>query len=282
MISLAKRLLALLICFVTVSGSHPTVQNEYDLTDYYIEKLGLTIRLPSDAYITGRTVSPDYEPLEMFGMTASELEVQLKKGNIYCTALWFPEENDMTEIIVTMTQDDDSRAIFQLMDYDEFYLDSLAGSYAGYSEHGLNVNAAYNDASVVRTEQAAFIKANGVIVSGEAAEFHLHFMTVVNGQRIEITLVEHFFSDSAERPLSVRAENECLMNEIINSLAFDRIENETVAKNSSFVAGLIVISILSACLMAAYFISKYRAAKAITEAAEPTQDESCSDSEPNS
>lgn len=265
-----RRIIALLLCLMTVSGSQLPIKNDRPLSDHYIEKLGMTIALPTGAYVTGRTVSADYEPLELFGMTASQLEVELKKGNIYCTALWFPEENDMTEIVVTMTEDDDSRAIFQLRDYDDFYLGSLADSYANYSEHGLNVNAMYTDAEVVRNDQAALIKAHGVMFSEDAAENHLHYMTVVNGQRVEITLVEHFtVEEGVERPVTVSAANERMMDEIISRLAFDSLDNEFVAKNGSFVFGAVVVCVLSAAMIIAYFVSKYRAAR-LTAAARHT------------
>ena len=76
------RLAALLLCFMTVSGSQLSNLTERELTDVYIDSLALTIPLPEDAYVTDRTVSADYPPLEYFGMTAAQLEVELKKGNI--------------------------------------------------------------------------------------------------------------------------------------------------------------------------------------------------------
>ena len=264
--SAAVRFLALLLCLLTVSSSQlgePAVQ---ELNEFYIEKLGMTLPVPEYAHVTGRTVSQDFSPLGHFGMTAAELEVQLKKGNIYCVALWFPEDNDMTEIIVTMTEDDASNAIFQLRDYDDPYLDSLAGSYANYSELGLSVSAMYMDASVVKTEQAAYIKAHGVMLSDDAAENHLHYMTVVNGQRIEITLVEHYtLTEGSEKPLTVSAANEQLMDNIIDQLRFDSINNEFVAKNRSFVTTSVIIGVLSAGLVIAYFVSKLRVALAARE-----------------
>lgn len=258
------RFLAVLMCMLTVSGTQLPPQSEYELNGHYIEKLRMTIPLPADAYVTGRTVSPGYEPLELFGISAPELEVELKKGNIYCTALWFPEENDMTEIIVTMTEDSKSEAIFQLRDYDDYYLNSLAQSYASYSEQGLSVNAMYSDAVVFRTDQAVYIKAHGVMLSDEAAENHLHYMSVVNGQRVEITLVEHYsVSEDGERPLAVSAANELMMDDIIRQISYDSIDNEFVSKNRAFLSGVAVVGVLSAGLVAAYYISKYRLKKAL-------------------
>ncbi len=269
MVAMITRIIALLLCVMTVSGSQTATGQEHELVGQYIERLGMTIYLPAESYFTDRTVEDSYKPLELLGMSASQLEVELKKGNVYGTALWFPEENDMTEILVTMTEDDDSRAIFQLRDYDDFYLGSLAESYADYSEHGVNVSAMYSDASVVKTGQAAFIKAHGVILSPQAAENHLHYMTVVNGQRIEITLVEHYTNDeNTQRPLYVSEGNERMMEEIIETLVFDDIDNEFVAKNKNFVAGAVVISVLSLAMIVAYIVSRIRVSRALASAAQ--------------
>ncbi len=243
---------------LTVSSSQPPVVNLPEMIGFYIEKAGLTLLLPEEAYVTDRTVDSDYPPLERFGMTADQLEVRYKKGNIHCNAIWFPDDTDMTEIIVALTEDNDSRAIFNLRDYDRLYQQALADSYSQFSQQGLEVTAQYTDASLVDTEQAVFVRAPGTMRSPDAVERHLHYMTVVNGQRIEITLVEHGVPEEggADR---VSAENEAMMDEIIRTLRFDGLKNEFVAKNTRFMTGTYIVLTLSGVLIAAYIISKVRA-----------------------
>ena len=253
------RIIALLLTVLTVSGSQLSAEFSGSMREFYIEKLGLTMRFPAEAYVTDRTVDSDYPPLEHFGLTADQLEVQYKKGSIHCNAIWFPDGTDMTEIIVAMTEDDDSRAIFQLRDYDRLYQQALADSYSQFSQQGMDVSAQYTDASLVDVEQAVFVRAHGTRLSQDAEERHLHYMTVVNGQRIEITLVEH--CDLEEDGVrTVSAENEAMMDEIIRTMRFDELKNEFVAKNTRFMTGAYVVMILSALLIVSYLISRIRVA----------------------
>lgn len=255
-----SRLLLMLLCLVMVSSSQPPAVTAAELEDHYVDRLGMTISLPAEVYITGRTVRADYEPLEILGVTASQLEVEFKKGNIYCAAVWFPESTDMTEIVVTMTEDDDSGAIFQLKDYDRTYTQALADSYASFVQNGLEVSARYTEASVVDTEQAVFIRALGVMESQEASENHLHYMTVVNGMRIEITLVEHYSAaGKTAQSQRVTPENELIMDSVIDSIRFDKLENEFVAKNRGYVICACVIALMCVGLAVSYIMSKIKA-----------------------
>jgi len=258
-----KGLISVLLCICTVSGSSlPDVAPQMER--YHVEKAGMTISLPSQAHVTDRTVERDYAPLERFGMSADQLELQYKKGSIYCNAIWFPEDTEMTEILVTVSEDDDSRTIFQLDDFDQLHLQAMADSYASFIQQGQEVSAIYSSASVVRNNQAAFIKAHGARASDDAAENHLHFMTIVNGKRIGITLIEHCFSDQPYTGnLRVSEENEMLMDQIVSELTFDAIENEFVAKNKGYLAMSGVIIAVCTVLLAAYYISE-RKNKAVT------------------
>jgi len=277
------RLLAALLALLTVSGSQPSVKLSGETSDYYIEKLGLTLQLPAEAHVTDRTVDSDYPPLEHFGMSAQQLEVQYKKADIHCNAIWFPEDTDMTEIIVAMTEDDDSRAIFNLRDYDRLYQQALADSYSRFSQQGMEVSAQYTDASLVDTEQAVFVRAHGRKRSQDSEERHLHYMTVVNGQRIEITLVEHGAAEG-DGVRTVSAENQELMDEIIRTMRFDKLKNEFVAKNSRFMTGAYVVLSLSALLIISYIVGKVRATMAQKKAAAEADAESksASDEDENS
>jgi len=280
MMAVVFRLLAVLLCVLTVSGSQPPVVREMELRDVRVEKTGMTIQLPADAYVTGRSVSPDYEPLKQLGMTASQLEVEFRKGDIYCAAVWFPESTDMTEILVTVKEDDDSRAIFHLADYDQLYLTALADSYAAFSQQGLSVSARYTSAEVKRCGQAVYIKAHGVMDAQEASENHLHYMTVINGMRVEITLVEHYSQQGIPAQTQrVTADNEQMMDTIIESLRYDKLENEFMAKNKDFVVYAVLIVAASIGLIVAYIVSKVRAQG--TEPFAPTEPYAAEEEKPD-
>lgn len=276
--TLIIRFVAALLVFLTVSGGEPPVAASRSMSEFYIEKLGLTLRLPDEAYVTDRTVDSSYPPLEHFGLTADQLEVQYKKGNIHCNAIWFPDDTDMTEIIVAMTEDDDSRAIFQLRDYDRLYQQALADSYSQFSQQGMEVSAQYTDATLVDTEQAVFVRAHGSKRSQNAEERHLHYMTVVNGQRIEITLVEHCAPDD-NGVRTVSAENEAMMDEIIRTMRFDELKNEFVAKNTRFMTGTYIVLALSGMLIVSYIISKIRIVILQKKAEKPVSESEDSQSE---
>lgn len=255
-----RGLMALLLLIGTVSSSSvPAVGQE--LVPCYIEKAGMTISMPSEAFVTDRTVERDFAPLERFGMSADQLELQYKKGNIYCNAIWFPGDTEMTEIIVTISEDEDSRTIFHLGDFDELYLQTLADSYASFVQQGQSVSAIYTSASVVRNGQAAFIKAHGAMASDDAAENHLQYMTIVNGRRIGITLIEHCHAGPYTGNLRVSPENEQLMDSIIAGLSFDSVENEFVAKNKGYLTVSGIIIALCSALLVVYYLNGRAAAR---------------------
>lgn len=259
MTAIIKTLLSLVLCLCAVSSSSI---GGVQLEEHYVKKAAMTISYPDFAYVTGRTVESDFEPLEVFGMSADDLELQYKKGSIYSNAIWFPEDTRMTEILVTVTEDEDSRTIFQLGKLDPLYVQALADSYASFAQQGQEVSAIYSSASVVRHDSTAFIKAHGAMASDSAGENHLHYMTIVNGRRIGITLVEHLAADGPySGSLRVSAENEQLMDSIIADLRFDTIENAFVAKNRGFLVTSGIIIALCTALLVSYYISDYRAGK---------------------
>lgn len=243
MLSMLYRCIALFLCAAIVSGSQAPASAE--LTGHYLDKLEMTVSLPSDAYVTGTNVSKDFKPLEIFGMTASELEIKYKNANILCNAVWFGDESDMTEIIISMKSDESSKSLYNLNKADEYSIDRIERIYYGYqSDYG-----GFSDVSRFESEQALYIKVKGTINAETIMENHLQYMTVVNGKRYEISLIEHYgLFDENEQPMpaGVSEKNERMMDDIIHSLRFDRIKREFLEKNKSLV---IVISIgIALCL----------------------------------
>lgn len=230
------------------------------LTEYYVELVGMTIGAPSEAFVTDSRVSSSFEPLERYGMTAAELELRYKKAGICFNALWFPEDTDMTEIVVTVHEDKESRELFDLSAVDEYALKRLCKSYEGYMTGHTGVNALYTEATCCKNEQLVFIRASGAMISDAVRENHLQYMTVVNGRRYEFTLIEHLSGADEER-LCVSEENARLMDAVMQTVRFDRVEGEFLAKNRRFVVVVAACAVACAAMLCYVTVKRARVKK---------------------
>lgn len=216
-----------------------TIEDEFEYISCRVDALGMNIFLPSQAYITGRNVYPGFELLEVYGMSEAELEANFKSRNIYYNAMWYDSDADVTEVVISMTEDDTSRAIFNLSGASEEVLHQIEEKYMSYSDSSSAVaGARYSDVSRVSHEQALFFRAAGMVSNRSGRSNHLQYMTIVNGMRIEITLIEHFGISAeltGEEPTEVSPSHEAAMNTIIRSVEFDRIKSNFWQKNRGLV-----------------------------------------------
>jgi len=237
-----------------VSGSdnkESALTREY--TVHTISQLGLTIALPSEAYVSGRDVSEDFELLSIFQMSEGQLEANYKDRNIYYNAVWYDNFADVTEIVVKMTADDLSDRIFNLRYATQEQLDEIENLYMNYE---VNVNAVvgarYYDVSIIEHEQALFFRACGTVKNRSGRSNHLQYMTIVNGCRIEITLIEHFgINDelTGEEPEMIAEEHSQLMQEVIKSAKWERIRSNFLRQNRGAVFyGLIILAGMAAVI----------------------------------
>ncbi len=209
----------------TVSQSD--TENRY--TTHSIALLGLNIDLPADAYITDRNVPNDFELLEIYDISAAQLEANYMKRDIYYNAVWYDADADVTEIVVRMIKDKASAEIFDMNCASEEQLAEIEKLYGNYE---INIDAVvgahYNDVTLCEHEQALFFRAEGMVKNRSGRSNHLQYMTIINGCRIEITLIEHFGIEnelSGDEPEKVSEKHEETMEHIIGSVRWEKVRN---------------------------------------------------------
>jgi len=242
----------------TVSGNVPsdevntdsvhtnTTQTEVrEYVNHTIDALKMSLELPADAYVTDRSVPGDFELLELYGMSAAQLEANYKSRNIYYNAVWYDNYADVTEIVVKMTEDKISGEIYNLSKASEEQLEEIERLYLNYEENvNAVVGAKYFDVLRVEHEQVLFFRAAGVVNNRSGRSNHLQYMTIVNGCRIEITLIEHFGiveELSGEEPENISQQHVEMMEHIISTVRWEKIKNNFLQENR----GIIFYSIIA-------------------------------------
>lgn len=236
-------------------GSESVSQSPLTDTDgcvsFTVEALDLSIDLPAQAYITGRNVSRDFELLDVYGMSAAELEASYKMRNIYANAVWYDSDADATEIIIKMTRDETSEEIFDLSSAHEEQLERIRSLYLDYENGSSAITGAYySDVTMIENEQALFFCAEGVVDNRSGRSNHLQYMTIINGCRIEITLIEHFGVDSeltGDEPQEVSRTHKEIMERVIRSVRWDKVRSKFWHQNRGtvFYASIALIGLIA-------------------------------------
>ena len=264
-----------------------TADSEY--VTHEINTMEITVDLPADAYVSGRNVSSDFELLEVYGMSAAQLEANYKNRNIYCNAVWYDDDADVTEIVIKMTTDDISSEIFDLSKASEEQLAEIGALYLDYEQNiDAVVGAKYFDVSLVEHEQALFFRAEGVVSNRSGRSNHLQYMTIINGCRVEITLIEHFGIENeltGEEPEEISQTHAQVMERVIQSVHWERVKSNFWHENRGVVFyGAIIIAGIAAIVVVFLLPdnkgksgSKAAAEKALAEAESTPEDENSDD-----
>lgn len=233
------------------SISQSPLTDDDSFVNFTVEALDLSIDLPAQAYITGRNVSRDFELLDVYGMSAAELEASYKMRNIYANAVWYDSDADATEIIIKMTRDETSEEIFDLSSAHEEQLERIRSLYLDYENGSSAVTGAYySDVTMIEHEQALFFCAEGVVDNRSGRSNHLQYMTIINGCRIEITLIEHFGVDSeltGDEPQEVSRTHKEIMERVIRSVRWDKVRSKFWHQNRGtvFYASIALIGLIA-------------------------------------
>lgn len=244
-----------------------------------VDQLKMSLELPAYAYITDRTVSKDFILLEKYDISAAQLEANYKKSDIYYNAVWYDEYADATEIVITKRTDEISEGIFNLKNAGEYDLGRIKEMYLSYGENGAISGAEYFDVTTVSNDQALFLRSLGKVDNSEERSNHLQYMTIVNGDRIEITLIEHFGVESeltGEEPDEVSEAHAEIMEKVIESLEWDNIRSGFL-KRYSGITFFAAIAIVGAVAIAVSMIIEQKKLKE-DEAAKADKEENASDS----
>ncbi|MBE6754727.1 MAG: hypothetical protein E7559_10345 [Ruminococcaceae bacterium] len=253
-----KALIAAVLMLLTVSGS---ALSDVPLTEYRVRELEMTINLPAEAYATGRKVDPAFPLLETYGMTAEQLEKNYKDRDIYYNAVWYDNDAEVTEIVVTMTENHDTRSMYDLNIAEQHQIDWIEELYLNYDSESQS-GARYYDVSNVNCGGANFFRAKGT-VDAEKRRNVLEYMTIVNGRKIEVTMIEYLSeSDGEEQRMTVSPEHELLMDTVMQSVEFDEIKSVFMARYGGLVRASVFTGILAIAMLVTFAVNKFLTQKA--------------------
>lgn len=225
----------------SISGSDAAAQ-------HYIESAGMTFQLPAYIPATGQHVSQDFSPLKGSGIDAQELEAHYKANNVLFNAVW--TDSTQNEITVTMTSDGFSYALFHLTRATDEELERIKASFADYgSDLSDKPGASFSSIELYEHPQALFVRASCNVNTSASFENRVVYMTIINGKRITVTLIEAYPSgegtDTALYPKQISAASEQILTDMLDSLQFDRVQNAFLFRYR-FVIGFAVIALLAA------------------------------------
>lgn len=253
---------------VTVSATSVTSGSSTgELVPYHIDELGMSISLPADAYATGRNVAADFPLLEKYGMTVEQLQKNYYTRDIYFNAVWYDSDAEATEIVVSMVENSETRTLYDLDRADEERINWIEELYRSYGEEGTS-GEGYSSVELVDCGGVDFFRAEGSS-KGEKRRNLVEYMTIVNGQKVEISLIEYMPADDASDRTTVSEAHRQIIDSVMQTVRFDRIKNAFFAKNP----GLVRFGI--ALLAAAVLIGAYLAIDAVSRKRKPqkTEDE---------
>ena len=139
--------------------------------------------------------------------------------------------------------------LYHLEGADEERIEWIKQLYLNYSDEEHN-GARFYEVSMVECGEIPFFRAKGTVDAGKRRNI-IEYMTILNGQKIEITMIE-YLSEAASADEDVRMTvsqgHEMLMDEVMQTVRFDRIKNQFVAQNSGLIR-IVVLSVISGVLV---------------------------------
>lgn len=189
-----RRIVFILLLFALVCAGGQSLALE---TAYQLEELEVSLSVPDDLYVLTRASSD--AAFEALGLSKEEMLQTFALRRIYLDAIW---EGSMTELIITMSENSGTSALYQLNEQSPEKIEELALSFMRLAEDMLpipgNVNNPsgrdvfsrfwYTNYSVYTDAQVPFIVLE---MRGEfdgAPLYGRQYYTVVNGRGVYLTL----------------------------------------------------------------------------------------------
>ncbi len=194
-----------------------------EVTQYVIKSPEITLSLPNEVFFTGEEVPDSFPPLEQFRLTAEQLESNLKKRGIVGCAVWNDGGSAVNELVVVRTVSDDTANIFNLGDVGEYELGLLKERYLSYGDTGNNL---WTQVDSIECGEHKYIRAFGTAVDG--SENQMQYMTIINGEQLAFTLIEHYDERCPMTEPMVAEGNRQLMEQVMQSVKYGRIKSRLV------------------------------------------------------
>ena len=168
--------------------------------NYKLDDLKMTVDIPDNCMVLTRNIADDDPVLSQFNMTREEIQKEFTDRNIFLNAI--PADSDtLYEIVITKTENDDARKLFDIKAFKEYYRENGANKSGTPDEYMKTLakdiiselNKSYPQIkwifdAVVDHPQAVFFRITsereeqGELISG------IQYCTIINGHAINMGL----------------------------------------------------------------------------------------------
>lgn len=169
------------LCFVTaVPAALAADSQTYDLAD-----LNMTVSAPAGWITFTRDIQADDPNLKTLGTDSKTLSDFLNKNNIY---LYSGSLGSHAEIGVTMIANDGSRDVYDFNRISDADIPADEKSVTDEIQKNMAGKITYSDSSIYKNEQVKYVVLNWTQQYNGMTVYGKQYLTVINGQAINITL----------------------------------------------------------------------------------------------
>ena len=203
-----KRIASLLIALTLVLTFAFSVSA--DTVDYKYKAGGMTMSVPSEAYILTPSMSIVDDAWDEAGITnpSEALDYFKDLGAVYRISMYDNELN----IYMTVKNSDETEAYYNIMDLNEEEMKEFVAGFEGANESETTVCTAEE----FKGAKYPFVKVNiesDEVLTGEVY-FEVHYMTIINGSS---------YSLNTHDDVPITAETEAIMEAMVKTITFDEI-----------------------------------------------------------
>lgn len=174
-----------------------------DTTEYTLNKLGLTVSMPTDYIVFTRDINANDPNLSAYGLTKDSLSSLMNSRSIYLGG-W--DENVNNEINITMFDS-------PFVDYNLYSGTTLSAIATSFEPIYENAGLTAIKSEIYQHSQAKFLKIYVSQSNGDSTAYGLQYHTVYADKAINITMTCY----SGQ----ISSSNEAALKNIIDSVAFD-------------------------------------------------------------
>lgn len=227
-------LLAVLLCSASLCAT--------DMVTYSVDELDVELSLPAEYnYIFTRDMSEDDPILADWGITKEEL---FENESVYLDAL---TENQNQEILLSMIHTDWSEMYYDFNDVSDEDMEKLMEFCRTNNAFSADIDySSYN--LFDRNDQAQFLRLIGAFQQDDANGGVVQYLTVINGNAYTITF--NFYGED------VTEEEEALTEEVVSSIVFPVVEEET-PDTAMYIVWILILVVIIGLLLSVIYKRKY-------------------------
>ena len=215
---------------------------------YELPDLDMTIDAPQGWVVFTRDVKEDDPNIELMGMNSKELADRFKNDKIY---LYMIDKDAAAQIIMTMTEDEISKDIFDMSSVSESEIRSEMESLIETQE--MNDEIKYLDYSIYKHKQATFMvlsltqQINGITAYGK------QYITLINGKDIQIML--HSYGSEISDSLAETIQD------TVDSITFTEVRQKKTRLSAFFTIAMNIAAVFGIVWLIAFLINRRKKPK---------------------